>query len=77
LTLSLNHFYLCPAILAAGAPHIAPFMADEVLLSLPEIDCLDYTMKEYMRMVEYVKTTVDRLNKMVGEGERIIGRTVI
>ena len=50
------------AVLAAGAPHIAPFMADECLLSMPEVDGLDYTMKEYMRYTEYVKTCVERLN---------------
>merc|ERR1711881_522723 len=53
---------MASAVLAAGAPHIAPFMADECLLSMPEVDGLDYTMKEYMRYVEYVKTCVERLN---------------
>ena len=33
------------AVLAAGVPHIAPFMADECLLSLPEIEGIDYTLK--------------------------------
>ena len=55
--------------MAAGAPHAAPFMADECLLAMPEIDSLDYTMKEYMRFVEYVKACVDRLN---GEGKKIL-----
>ena len=31
-------------------------------MSMPEYDGLDYTMKEYMRYVEYVKTCVERLN---------------
>merc|ERR1711881_820678 len=53
---------MASAVLAAGAPHIAPFMADECLLSMPEVDGLDYTMKEYMRYTEYVKTCVERLN---------------
>merc|ERR1739848_353638 len=53
---------MASAVLAAGAPHIAPFMADECLLSMPEVDGLDYTMKEYMRYVEYVKECVERLN---------------
>ena len=56
------------AVLAAGAPHMAPFMADEVLLALPEVDCLDYTMKEYMRMTEHVNTCVERLNAKEGGG---------
>jgi len=57
---------LASAVLAAGAPHIAPFMADECLLAMPEVDGLDYTMKEYMRFVEYVKSCVERLNSLGG-----------
>ena len=48
---------------------MAPFMADEVLLALPEVDCLDYTMKEYMRMTEHVNTCVERLNSQQDGGE--------
>ena len=50
------------AVLAAGRPDVAPFMADECIMSMPEYDGLDYTMKEYMRYVEYVKSCVERLN---------------
>ena len=57
------------AVLSAGAPQMAPFMADECLLAMPDVDSLDYTMKEYMRFVEYVKACVDRLN---GEGKKIL-----
>merc|ERR1711997_609458 len=53
---------LASAVLAAGRPDVAPFMADECIMSMPEYDGLDYTMKEYMRYVEYVKTCVERLN---------------
>jgi len=60
---------MASAVLAAGAPHMAPFMADEVLLALPEVDCLDYTMKEYMRMTEHVNTCVERLNSQQDGGE--------
>ncbi len=49
-------------MLAAAAPDIAPFMADECLYALPDVDSLDYTMKEYMRLVEHVNQCVDRLN---------------
>ncbi len=69
LSIDVNFVPLTLAVLAAGAPHIAPFMADEVLLALPEVDCLDYTVKEYMRMVEAVNTCVDRLNAHDGEGK--------
>lgn len=53
---------MASAILAAGAPHMAPFMADECLLALPEAEGLDYTMKEYNRLVEHVNACVTRLN---------------
>ena len=51
-------------MLAAGAPEIAPFMADELLMSMPEVEVegIDYTMKEYMKLVEKTKECVDRLN---------------
>ena len=55
-------FQIISAVLAAGRPDVAPFMADECIMSMPEYDGLDYTMKEYMRYVEYVKTCVERLN---------------
>ena len=44
------------------APDLAPFMADELLLSMPEVEGIDYTMKEYMKLVEKTKECVDRLN---------------
>ena len=56
------------AVLAAMAPELAPFMADECLLSMPEVEGIDYTMKEYMKLVEQTKECVDRLN---AQGEQI------
>ena len=44
------------------APELAPFMADEVLLSMPEVEGIDYTMKEYMKLVDQTKQCVERLN---------------
>ena len=41
-------------------------MADECLLAMPDGESLDYTMKEYMRFVEYVQAVVERL-KAQGE----------
>merc|ERR1711923_607273 len=58
---------LASAVLAAMAPELAPFMADELLLSMPEVEGLDYTMKEYMKLVEKTKECVDRLNAQGGE----------
>jgi len=57
---------LASAVLAAGAPHMAPFMADECLLAMPDVESLDYTMREYMRFVDYVKACVERLNSQGG-----------
>jgi len=57
---------MASAVLAAGAPEVAPFMADEVLKSMPEIECIDYTMKEYMKLVEKTNKCVERLNAQGG-----------
>merc|ERR1711892_1124446 len=57
---------MASAVLAAGAPEIAPFMADELLLSMPEVEGIDYTMKEYMKLVEKTKECVERLNAQGG-----------
>ena len=45
------------------APELAPFMADECLLSMPEVEGIDYTMKEYMKLVAKTQACVDRLNE--------------
>jgi len=57
---------MASAVLAAGAPEVAPFMADECLLSMPEVEGIDYTMKEYMKLVEKTKECVERLNAQGG-----------
>jgi len=57
---------MASAVLAAGAPEIAPFMADELLLSMPEVEGIDYTMKEYMKLVEKTNECVSRLNAQGG-----------
>ena len=54
--------------MAAGVPELAPFMADELLLSMGDTEGIDYTMKEYMRLVAKTTATVDRLNEQ-GETE--------
>jgi len=57
---------MASAVLAAGAPEVAPFMADECLLSMPEVEGIDYTMKEYMKLVEKTNQCVERLNAQGG-----------
>ena len=52
------------------APELAPFMADECLLSMPEVEGIDYTMKEYIKLVEKTKECVERLNAQGKESMR-------
>lgn len=52
------------ALLAAASPEIAPFMADECLQAIPEMEGSDYTAKEYLNFVNHIKSVCDRLNKV-------------
>jgi len=54
---------MASAVLAAGAPHLAPFMADECLWAMPDVDSLDYTIKEYMSFIEHMKACAERINE--------------
>lgn len=54
---------MASALLAAASPENAPFMADECLMAIPEIEGIDYTTKEYLNFVQHIQTTVTRLNK--------------
>ncbi|XP_023214137.1 uncharacterized protein LOC111618193 [Centruroides sculpturatus] len=51
------------AILAAGYPEHAPFMADESMLSTPGIETTDYTLAEYVNYTAQIKACSDRLNE--------------
>lgn len=53
---------MASALLAAAAPDTAPFMADECLMAIPEIEGIDYTTKEYLNFVQHIQSTVSRLN---------------
>ncbi|CAD7094017.1 unnamed protein product [Hermetia illucens] len=53
---------MASALLAAAAPDSAPFMADECLMAIPEIEGIDYTTKEYLNFVQHIQSTVERLN---------------
>ncbi|XP_001355337.3 uncharacterized protein Amun [Drosophila pseudoobscura] len=57
---------MASALLAAAAPDRAPFMADECLMAIPEIEGIDYTTKEYLNFVNHIQSTVERLNAEVG-----------
>ena len=54
---------MASALLAAASPENAPFMADECLMAIPEIEGIDYTTKEYLNFVQHIQNTVERLNK--------------
>ncbi|XP_026317482.1 uncharacterized protein LOC113228411 isoform X1 [Hyposmocoma kahamanoa] len=51
------------ALLAAASPDIAPFMADECLQAIPEMEGSDFTAKEYLNFVNHIQSVCDRLNK--------------
>lgn len=56
---------MASALLAAASPDKAPFMADECLMAIPEIEGIDYTTKEYLNFVQHIQATVERLNSQV------------
>ncbi|EEB16438.1 conserved hypothetical protein [Pediculus humanus corporis] len=59
---------MASALLAAAAPETAPFMADECLMAIPEIEGIDYTTKEYLNFVQHIQSTAERLNKESNNG---------
>ncbi|XP_043280143.1 uncharacterized protein Amun [Venturia canescens] len=59
---------MASALLAAASPEKAPFMADECLMAIPEIEGIDYTTKEYLNFVQHIERTVERLNKQMPNG---------
>ncbi|XP_049531677.1 uncharacterized protein LOC125949036 [Anopheles darlingi] len=61
---------MASALLAAAAPETAPFMADECLMAIPEIEGIDYTTREYMNFVKHIRITTDRLNRECHPDER-------
>jgi hypothetical protein len=60
---------MASALLAAAIPESAPFMADEVLKAIPEIEGIDYTTREYLKFVTHIETTRNRLNSECGSEE--------
>lgn len=61
---------LFKALLAAACPETAPFMADECLMAIPEIEGIDYTTKEYLKFVNHIQAVADRLNKAAADSKR-------
>ncbi|KAG4078698.1 hypothetical protein HA402_015288 [Bradysia odoriphaga] len=53
---------MASALLTAAAPDNAPFMADECLMAIPDIEGIDYTTKVYLNFATHVNSAVTRLN---------------
>lgn len=51
------------AVLAAGAPEQAAFMADEAVESIPSLKPIQYTVKHYSLYLQRVKERTQALNK--------------
>lgn len=52
------------ALLAAVDPETAPFMVEECLKAIPEMEGSDFTAKEYLNFVTHIRSTCDRLNQV-------------
>ncbi|KAM4025981.1 uncharacterized protein ACNLHF_026389 isoform 1-T3 [Anomaloglossus baeobatrachus] len=50
------------AVLAAGAPDVAAFMADEAVESAPGLTPIQYTAKHYLRYLEALQLKAEALN---------------
>jgi len=52
------------AVLAAGFPEYAPYMADESMLATPGVEANDYTLVEYTNYAEQIKQCTDKLKEL-------------
>ena len=50
--------------MCAAAPEEAPFMADEAVLSVPDLGKLDYTQKYYMAYASKVQEKAKQLSTL-------------
>lgn len=69
LKIRFLNLFCFSALLAAACPESAPFMADECLMAIPEIEGIDYTTKEYLKFVNHIQSVADRLNKTATDGK--------
>lgn len=60
---------MASAVLAAGAPEYAPFMADECLLAMPNVDSIEYTVQEYLNYSQQIQRVAERLNEEETKGK--------
>ena len=52
------------AIMCAAAPEVAPFMADEAVLSIPDLGKLDYTQKHYLAYASKIQDKAKQLTTL-------------
>ncbi|XP_063791141.1 uncharacterized protein LOC134945643 [Pseudophryne corroboree] len=55
------------AVLAAGAPELTAFMADEAVESVPGLSPIQYNLKHYLRYLEELRRKSESLNTASGE----------
>ncbi len=56
--------------MCASAPEVAPFMADEAVLSVPDLGKLDYTQKHYLAYASKIQDKAKQLTTL-GSTNRI------
>ena len=52
------------AIMCAAAPEVAAFMADEAVLSVPDLGKLDYTQKHYLAYASKIQDKAKQLTTL-------------
>merc|ERR1739838_251950 len=57
---------MASVIITAGVPDRCGFLADECMMAIPEIESIDYTIKELLKYVEQLRKAAERLNGQGG-----------
>lgn len=57
------------AILAAAYPDYAPYMAEECMVSTPDVEAEDYTQAEYLKYAEHYQKFAKKLVEKDPAGE--------
>ena len=69
---SCNIYNIIPAVLCAGAPHQAPFLADESAAAVSGLGKVDYTMAYYL---DYAKRVCEKAKELDNEGLCVVCAT--
>ena len=57
------------AILAAAYPDYAPYMAEECMVSTPDVEAEDYTLAEYLKYADHYQKFAKKLVEQDPAGE--------